>query len=334
MLTASPATAARLLRRRPGVYRPPSSSVVGLRAGGPPSAKGGPGSGNYEHKSAEPSELGKYLASLPVDVKAIGKQKKELLQKYKSDPEFKDFADAATRFTSGYFGPMQNAVQADLTGQTEAWMDAEKQARGGKWYGPEGGLVGLGMGKITALDGSDLAEGVITVQSALKDGQALMGAIRGSPEIEGDVWRGINGSPRFDTYEQYAKTWNWLPKDQLMSKVRYDMLGMGRQIETLKPGDEYNMPAPVSFTHSQETATKFSLGKASGQGPGGGTQSSILIRIVGAKKGVNMGAFSKWKQQEFVTQGRFEVVSMEKTPGSSWRSSASYLLTLKQTGVY
>lgn len=284
--------------------------------------------------AADSSDTGRFLASLPLDKKPVGAQKKELLKRYKTEPEFHDFADAASRFTAGHFTFMQRATTADLAGQTDAWKSAEEKLRQIPGQPSPGNFLELlGLSKIKALDGSDLASGkVVTTDSALQDGKALMKAVRDSPETEGDLWRGVLGRAKFDSYEEYQKDYDFLPKEELMPHVLYDMQTRGRNIADLKPGDTYEMPAPVSFTRSEELGRKFAAGRASGQLKGGKVTEATLIHIIGPKKAANVSAFSPFNQQESVTQGKFEVVSNEFKEG--WGEPDLHTLTLKQVGVF
>lgn len=209
---------------------------------------------------------------------------------YKSDAEFRDFADAVHAYTDG-----QNKV---ITAAAERYVQEGEK----------------GLEKLTAeppfedKDFDVFGEKPLAAQEKLQGvkredimryGIILNHAIASAPEEDKTVWRGASAPQPIADFEN------------------------------LKPGSEFQLAGPRSFSHTPKIALTYINPTHSNK---------YMFVLDGKSKGINAKAISATPElDEFITSGRFKVKSIDKdfhvTAGGIAQEHLK-VFHLQQTGVF
>jgi hypothetical protein len=218
---------------------------------------------------------GSVFGSAPVTSLGAAAWRKSTQTQYDSDPGFKATADAITQFTQGDYTVIRGLAEHELTGE---W---NKDLRGTRWETAlDEKMSGMpGYDYKNFYKGQDVKAGG---EATWRDGvHALVNAIDSASPLDKPMYRGLNG------YENQA------------------------QVLALKPGDDFTVVAPTSFTADRNLAVKWSQGKVSGQGGGSFSGPTIIIEVQSGAKGLKVAALSPFKQSEILSSGTFKVVRVE-----------------------
>jgi predicted GNAT family acetyltransferase len=108
------------------------------------------------------------------------------------------------------------------------------------------------------------------------------------------------------------------------------------KVPNLKSGDEIDVGSLVSFTANEHIAEQFSLGNNPGQGSSrSGSRSReepafrVMFEVAPGAKGISISRFSKWKQSEVLSMGRFVVDSVIDKTDQEHPRYRSYVVKLK-----
>jgi len=176
---------------------------------------------------------------------------------------------------------------------------------------------------------ADLIHGRVSSESLTnqKYAQSLVKAVQGAPESDqGELYRGLAFADEEGWPEKF-KDQGW--KDR---KTFQEIL------DKTKPGDEISLDRISSFTQDRALSA--------GYGSTGENGNRYELRIMGLRKAVSIDSLSGLDQKEWITQGKFKVVSISNN--ESVDIPASYadryhsagltlihkVITIQQVGVF
>jgi hypothetical protein len=108
-------------------------------------------------------------------------------------------------------------------------------------------------------------------------------------------------------------------------------------LNNLKPGDEVHFSGVSSFTASKKEGEAFATGTSTGQRLRGRARPDpspgILFEVEAGARGLRVAALSPWKnQQEVLSLGKFEVVSVSGDPPTRFKRPKFDPQTYEQVG--
>lgn len=235
-------------------------------------------------ESGPPKSVGETFATMPVG-KGTSKEAKAWRKanqgRYDSDPKFKALCDAVALFTQGDYNVQRAFAEKAVTGDLpEQWKDSNLPT----WS--DRPLVGNPMASYnTYFDGQSFDFENKTNATYAEAGRAFAEAINEAPPVNQPLFRGVTGG-----------------------KVL-------REVAELKPGDNFDLLGPSSFSIDEQVASQFARGEGGGNRAAAGKKPfGVLIEVLPGTKGIPVSALSPWDQKEIVTSGRFVVerVDVEK----------------------
>jgi hypothetical protein len=287
---------------------------------------------------------------------------------YKTNKTYRKLADALSLYTQGYFEPMIRAAGAIATNRVEQWLESEAKARARKpeaYASGKGFLTMYGvLDDLKNINGEHMEGGSINVKQAIEQAKLVVQAIADSPVTDTPVFRGdkyrrsmvaetLEGTlekasarrikeARADLKEAQdylAAAPNAVERKYGKEEVERKQISLDSEIakadrakrraKTLTVGAEFDAPI-LSFSYDEEVADGFAEGNVRGasqrRGP---SESAILFKLVGKHNGLDVAAFSPWKQAETLTGGRFRVKSVK-----AGYNNDSVEVELEQVGTY
>ena len=261
---------------------------------------GEPGSGiDPTCGSGKGDKGGGAFSSAPTASKGAAKWRKEAAKEYKSNPEFRAAADAAALYTQGEY---ENIRQVILQ---EKGLSSEKPK-------DDAGLPLSSMTNPMAsyknfIEGQDLATSDVPVREAA---MALDKAVAEADPFPSPIFRGLV-----------------VPRSELGTNQK-----IGEWLSSVQPGDSFSMNAPTSFTASAQEADKFATGTSTGQGKNKEQGNGVILEVEAGSRALPVAALSPWKnQEELLSSGQFEIVSVEGDRPKSYKSSGYDYINQKPT---
>lgn len=222
----------------------------------------------------------------------------KILELYKTDPHFKTIADASRHYVHNNEALVDGSRVAIGKEPLNVY-----QAKAGKYWASKTTMIDGSVWEnpdhsMTKVEGFSVPN-IIKTEDAIKMVEHLFTAIRETKPIDIPLYRGMS----FGSGEMSVKNYN--------------------QFRDLKPGDVVDLPLS-SFSHKKITADIFST-------TNGDSANSVVLKIEGPHKSLNMQPFNRMPEGEYVTNGAFEVVSSDY----SIRPGGKILrITIKQKGTF
>lgn len=227
------------------------------------------------------SGAGAKFAPMPAG-KATSKEAKAWRKRaqadYDADPEFRAVADAVTLYTQGDYAVMRAFSERAVTGEMPPeYKDSAVPGWADKGLSPNP-LANV-KPYFAGQDGwiGEDAKGTAGTTYS-RAGRALVDAVADSPPSPTPLYRGVTGHRAVEA------------------------------AAALKPGDDFQMIAPTSFTLDKTIGEQFSSGTAKGQGKAKDfTEQSVVFEVAAGARALPVSAMSPWDQKEALTSGKFKV---------------------------
>lgn len=317
---------------------------------------GGEGSGNFGHCGIpgqqggsgdcngtveEPEEEKKELTEEEraryknyADVINSG-DKKAMKKLYDTDPEFHDMCDMIAIYTQGGYKNIRSAMIQLEEGQPIGYFYGEKFIQTDEISS----FIPVFSDIKPMIKGMDVEH---STGSATRGLLALKQTIEESTTNFGDVYRGTNRwslgyrdeSKKVPGFE-YTEV--GVPYDSPDYDKAYELWkdkAWGPEIDTSiklpKEGSGYDYLGTMSYTTDKQTAHKFSLGRASGQGKVGAKEAppQAVLYVIRNATGLNVKALSPWRQSEILVNGKHKVVKVLREENKHVNVGSHYLEVL------
>lgn len=220
--------------------------------------------------------VGRYFADAPLDKAGATAWRKKVQKLYDMDKEFRAAIDATMLFTQGEYNHVRAIAVKEITGQLP---DKYKKSSLAEWSNLKMGVNPLATYREYFKGQPFLNIDSDSSETWEKGARALNNAIRTAKPLSVPVYRGVYGSDNM------------------------------KKLLSMQTGDTVDLVGPTSFTADKAIATKFSLGKASGQGGGGLNRwtKSAVVEVLPGARGIPVAAMSPWNQKEVISGGRFRI---------------------------
>lgn len=226
------------------------------------------------------------FSSMPVG-KATSKEakawRKKMQKQYDEDPEFRAVVDSVTLYTQGDFSVQRAFAERAITGElAERWHDSAlpEWVDKGMHPNPLGTYKSYFEGQEEWLGEEREGTSGATYSEAAKE---LVNAVADSPPLATSSYRGMTGRTAVDL------------------------------AAALKPGDDFQLLAPTSFTTDKDVGEQFAAGRAKGQARARKDDKphGVVFEILPGARSLNVSALSPWDQKEVLTSGKFRVISVD-----------------------